>query len=539
MQQVLRALIVEDSEDDALLLVRQLRCCADEVVFERVETAEAMKAALAKGQWDLVIADYAMPHFCGLAALAVLKESGLDLPFIVCSGAIGEDLAVEIMREGAHDYVMKGKLARLVPAVERELRDAQVRRERKLAQDNLLRAHDELEQRVRERTLELARANDELNAAKQVAESANRAKDHFLAVLSHELRTPLTPALTAVQIMEADRSLSPDLREMAGMIRRNVELEARLIDDLLDITRISRGKLQLHFETADVHLKIAQIIQMCEGEAQAKRIRVSLDLSAADHHVQADKARLQQILWNLLKNAIKFTPVGGSVAIRSGNEPAGQIWVSVTDTGIGIAPDVLPRLFEPFEQGETEVTRLFGGLGLGLSISKGLVDLHGGTLCAESEGKGRGSTFTLRLPASSAPITPDDQPVPGADRSADHHDCHVLLVEDHADTRKMMARLIESLGYHVRTADSMAGALVAARAEKFDVLVSDIGLPDGSGLELMRQVLGMYKIAGVALSGFGQEEDVRKSREAGFQAHITKPISVQSFAETLQKLARN
>ncbi len=379
------------------------------------------------------------------------------------------------------------------------------------------------------------RTERELLEARAAAEEASRAKDQFIAVLSHELRTPLTPVLTVAQMLEADAGLGPKQRAWVEMIRRNVELETRLIDDLLDHTRISRGKVELHLAPTDLHGKILQTLAICESDARGKRIELVTDLGAAHSWLLADPARLQQVLWNLVKNGVKFTPEGGTVTVHTRDAGDGGVVIEVRDTGVGIAPERLPRVFDAFEQGGREVTRMFGGLGLGLAISKGLVELHGGTLTAASDGPDQGAAVTLRLPA--AVIVPAE-PASGValDRGvAPLSGRQILLVEDHADTLAAMAQLLEMFGYAVRTADSVASALQVAEGERIDVVVSDIGLPDGSGLDLMRQLLARQPVRGIALSGFGMEEDLRKSREAGFVEHLTKPVD---FAQLQRVLAR-
>jgi len=258
------------------------------------------------------------------------------------------------------------------------------------------------------------RTEQEILEARRTAESANRAKDQFIAVLSHELRTPLTPVLTVSQMLESDPGLRPEQRRWIEMIRRNVELETRLIDDLLDHTRISRGKLELHFAATDLHEKILQTLAICESDARGKRLEVVHAPRATRSWIHADPARLQQALWNLVKNAVKFTPEGGRVTICSADTEDGGVEIEVRDTGVGIAAERLPRIFEAFEQGGRNVTRMFGGLGLGLAISKGIVELHGGTLTAESGGPGRGAAFRLTLPASL--VSPADLPLDGAAR---------------------------------------------------------------------------------------------------------------------------
>jgi PAS domain S-box-containing protein len=389
------------------------------------------------------------------------------------------------------------------------------------------------------RNVELEREQllDAERTARAEAQQANRAKDQFLAVLSHELRTPLTPVLTTVQLLEAETGLVPETREALAMIRRNVELETRLIDDMLDVTRIANGKIELQPSTANVHDKLRNVLAICDKDIQAKGLRLKVDLLAARHVIRADPPRLQQVLWNLVKNAVKFTPAGGTISIRTfDDDGSSQLGIEVRDTGIGIDQAMLPRIFEAFEQGGRDVTRRFGGLGLGLSISQTLVELHGGTLHAHSDGPGRGAVFTVRLPVAQGPgQAAAHTPVVGT-AAPSLAGCRILLVEDHLDTARAMARLLGGTGYDVRIADSVAAALQIARAEPFDLLISDIGLPDGSGLDLMHQLAAISPVRGIALSGFGRDEDVQRSRQAGFSAHLTKPINMEQLKATIRQI---
>jgi PAS domain S-box-containing protein len=379
--------------------------------------------------------------------------------------------------------------------------------------------------------LERQKAEAALRSAKSAAEQANSAKDQFLAVLSHELRTPLTPVLVTAQLMERDQTLAPEHKESVGLIRRNVELEARLIDDLLDLTRISRNKLDLHLESVDAHEKVRHVLGMCNDEIAAKRLEVVLHLNAKRHHVLADPARFQQIVWNLVKNAVKFTPPEGRLTVRT-VDADDRLVMDVLDTGVGIAPEVLPRIFDAFEQGGRNVTRQFGGLGLGLAISKALADLHGGTITATSEGPGKGALFTVVLPVAAAKGASGNRP---EGRLGDLP-CTILLVEDHADTRTVMARFLRSLGSTVVVAGTATEAQKLLAEVRPDLLISDIGLPDFSGTDLMRQVRAAHNVKGIALSGYGMEEDVAKSRSAGFEAHLTKPVNLQALEETIRRL---
>jgi signal transduction histidine kinase/CheY-like chemotaxis protein len=377
------------------------------------------------------------------------------------------------------------------------------------------------------------------------AQRANRAKDQFLATLSHELRTPLAPVLAVVSALESD----PRLRELIGgalaVIRRNVELEARLIDDLLDLTRISRGKLELHLQPSDLRDALAHALQSCSAEedASGKWIAVETELAAIDHTVCADVPRLTQVFWNLLKNAFKFTPDGGTVRVRTRQEDGGIV-VEVSDTGMGIDPDLLPRIFDSFEQGERSITRRFGGLGLGLAISKALVELHKGRITAASHGEGQGSTFTVWLPGAPAGTRVQASPA-GADgdgASPDLRDARrlrILLVEDHVDTAAALAELLDLLGHQVVVAHNVASGLAAAATALdgagLDLVISDLGLPDGSGLDLMRELSGRHGMRGIALSGYGTDKDIRASHEAGFALHLTKPVDLERLRAALQE----
>jgi CheY-like chemotaxis protein len=377
----------------------------------------------------------------------------------------------------------------------------------------------------------------QLMKAKEEAENANQAKDRFLAVLSHELRTPLTPVLALTSVLCNDPQLPPPVREDMQTIRRNIELEARIIDDLLDLTRISRGKIELHMEALDTHKAIHAALEMCRPEIESKGLEVSLALRARQRYVWADPARMQQIVANLLSNAVKFTREGGRIAVQTSNDDDGTLAIAIADTGIGIEPEMLPKIFKAFEQGEQAVTRKYGGLGLGLAICEALVRMHDGKLAAASEGKGRGATFTLRfdsLPtAADAPAT---APLP--DVKPHRKPLRILYVEDHEDTCKVMSRLLTGCGYVVTCADSVKSALAHLETEQFDVLVSDIGLPDGSGLDVMRTVRERQSLPGIALSGFGMEDDVRRSREAGFVQHLTKPVNVQKLEAAIAQIAQ-
>jgi len=378
------------------------------------------------------------------------------------------------------------------------------------------------------------RAEEKLEAAKIAAEKASQAKDDFLARLSHELRTPLTPALVAASYLAEHEGLLPEFREEVTAIWRNVQLEAHLIDDLLDVTRITRGKIEMYYEAVDVHRLLRNAVKIAQKDLLEKQIEFAIDLHAASHYIWADPVRIQQVFWNLLNNAVKFTPSGGRITIRSFNEEK-QFVLEINDTGIGIEPERQGQIFEAFEQGERFITRQFGGLGLGLTISKTLLDLHGGKISVQSEGKNRGTTFRVFLQVLREPSVVATAAVDGD--AAVTKRLRLLLVDDHADTRHVLARLLTKSGHEVASSDSAQGARELLETGRFDALISDIGLPDGSGYELVREAKLRQTLKCVALSGFGTEEDIRRSSEAGFDFHLTKPIDFPDLRSLLQKIS--
>jgi PAS domain S-box-containing protein len=381
-----------------------------------------------------------------------------------------------------------------------------------------------------------------LRLAKEAAEEASKAKDRFLAVLSHELRTPLTPVLAAVLMLQREPTDERRLQSTLELIRRNVEMEARLIDDLLDLTRISRGKTELDKRPTDLSTVIHRAVEVCLPDINARRLDLSVDLGEGAYPIKADAGRLQQVFWNLLRNAVKFTPPGGRVEIRCRREGGNEAVVEVIDNGEGIAPETIPRLFNAFEQGEPGTTRQFGGLGLGLVISRSFTEMHGGSIEAFSEGKGKGATFRVRLPLASVGSAKEQESV--APSSAAPlpavQPLRILYVEDHGDTAEMMRDLLQYEGHRVQTAGDVATAVELATNEGFDLMISDLGLPDGSGIDLMRQLRARgVSMPGIALSGYGQEQDVRESLQAGFAMHIVKPVGVDQLLDALAQVVRS
>ena len=380
-------------------------------------------------------------------------------------------------------------------------------------------------------------ARKRIERAQHEAEGANRAKDDFIAALSHELRTPLTPVLMLATTLESDESLSPDHHEQIRLVRQNVELEARLIDDLLDLTKVARGKFSLKREPINLQEVLSRSVEIVRGESEGKNIELRLELEARISTSNADPTRIQQVFWNLLRNAIKFTPAGGCIRVRSFNTNSELLSIEVQDSGVGIPPADLGKIFRPFEQGAVGGEHRFGGLGLGLAISKAITDLHGGFISVASEGLNRGATFTVRIPVSQATLVPGTQQRHPLRAEFTPH-LHILLVEDNESIRTVLARLLSREGHEVETAETCAEAREAAHhqppGDPIQLLISDLGLPDGSGLSLVQELKSdTPDIKAIALSGYGTDDDIQKSLQAGFSAHLTKPIAFDDLRRSI------
>ena len=386
---------------------------------------------------------------------------------------------------------------------------------------------------------ERQRLYQEAMTARNDAVAASRAKDDFIAALSHELRTPLNPVL----LLASDGAENPDVpekvREDFKMIRNNVSLEAKLIDDLLDLTRIVHGKLSLELSPVDAHAIVRDALAIVSPAVEQKRIDLALEFGAAASLVDGDAVRLQQVFWNVLNNAVKFTPTGGRIALRTANPAPGTIELRITDNGTGLPPSELQKIFEPFTQGGNRA----GGLGLGLAISRQLVEKHGGRIAAASDGPGQGATFTISLPllpadgATRLPAARSAMPEPPASRLLAARDRRLLLVEDHAATRSTLEALLKRRSFRVTTAASAAAALKLVETEEFDIVISDLGLPDADGYALWAALRRrLPRAVGIALSGYGMEQDLERSRAAGFAGHLTKPVSVHALDRALAAL---
>jgi PAS domain S-box-containing protein len=390
--------------------------------------------------------------------------------------------------------------------------------------------------------------DEQRRTAEQLRE-ANRLKDEFLATVSHELRTPLTAILGWAHLLRTGQLGEKSATDALETIERNARVQSQLIDDLLDVSRIITGKLRLDVRQHDPASFIEAAIEAVRPAAEAKSVRIQKVMDTGVVSVAGDPARLQQVVWNLLANAIKFTPKGGQVQVRLERIDS-HIEIAVSDTGAGIAPEFLPYVFERFRQADQKTTRQHGGLGIGLAIVRHLVELHGGTVQAESQGEGQGATFVVKLPV--LPVHQKDNPAervhPAATDTLPSYDCperleglRVLVVDDEFDTREFLSVALRQCGAEVSTAGSAREGLAAIVERRPDLLISDIGMPGEDGYELIRKVRALGagrggKIPAIALTAYARTEDRLRALRAGYQMHISKPVEMAELVTVMASL---
>jgi signal transduction histidine kinase len=508
-------LLLEDNQLDAEVVQMTLASGGIDHELLRVETRPDFIAALETNRIDLILADYSLPSFDGLSALGIATNLVPDTPFIFVSGSLGEELAIEALKYGATDYVLKQRLGRLVPSVRRALREAQERRALKQAEAE------------REQLLEREKA------ARAEAEQANRTKDEFLAVLSHELRTPLNPILGWAKLLRYQDLDAAQTAQAIVTIEQNAKLQADLIDNLLDISRIIQGRLTLKICPLDIATIIRAAIKTLQFAAEAKSIQIETTLDLEIGQIAGDPTRLQQVVWNLLSNAIKFTPAQGRVDI-SLECIEDQAQITISDTGIGIAPTFLPNVFDYFCQADSSTTRRFGGLGIGLAIVRHLVELHGGTVAAESPGEGLGATFTITLPLISTQPSAELESGPATDSSLQLNGVKVLIVDDEPDALTLATFVLQQAGARVTAAATAREGLQLFSQSPPDVLVSDIGMLEMDGYMLIERIRALPEEQGglvraVALTAYAGELNRQKALQAGFQQHISKPMDPEEL----------
>jgi PAS domain S-box-containing protein len=636
----LRLLLLEDNPLDAELILANLAEGGIECAPTRVQTRAEFLAALGREAFDLILADYTLPAFDGLAALQIAQEVCPEVPFLIVSGAVGEERAIETLKRGATDYVLKQRLERLTPAVRRALREARERAERRRAEQALRESEERFRLLVNgvkdyaivfldqagqviswnegaqrtlgysseeilgqqfarfyspddsryggpQRALRQAAARGEahedtwlirkdgsrffasgvtvalrdesgqprgfatilrdLTDRKRLEETlrqraedlaeADRRKDEFLAMLAHELRNPLAPVRTALQILWLRCPPDPALRQVRDIMERQVRNLVRLVDDLLDMSRVSRGKMELRKERVDLASVIQLAVETALPLIDNRRHQLTVTTPEEPLWLDADPVRLGQILSNLLNNAAKYTDPGGHIWLTA-RRAGGETVVSVRDTGIGIAPELRGRIFDLFMQAHHTPERAQGGMGIGLSLVHRLVELHGGTIEVASEGPGRGSEFTVQLPlAASAPAERGPANVaPAPAPAVPAQPKRVLVVDDNRDGAESLAMLLGIWGHEVELAGDGGEALAAVCNRRPDVVLLDIGLPGMDGYQVaqrLRQLPGMGGTVLVALTGCGQDDDRRRAREAGFDAHMVKPVDPDQLERLL------
>ena len=512
-----RLLVVDDEESLRITTA---------AIFEQegylVDTASSGDEAidlLGKTDYDLVLTDL---HMEGGDGLSVLNQIRRHAPFtisVVLTGFASVESAIAALQEGAYDYLVKPcDIESMKHTIRRGVEHRRLMLAEQKARADLKQLNLDLEQRIEERTAELKRLNVELA-------EANRAKDVFLATLSHELRTPLTPVVGWIKLLRSGSLDEKSVAQALDAIERNAWLQSRLIDDLLDTSRIATGKLHFEPKPTDLNMVVKAAIDTVRASAASRDIDLTTSLWPMSLVVMGEPVRLQQIAWNLVSNAIKFTDPGGKVQVTT-RLVDGEAHLEVADTGVGIAPEFLPHVFDRFRQADGSTSRRHGGLGLGLAIADALAKMHGGRLEAHSGGVGQGATFTLRMQVAPMGNITVEKPV---ERVHSLKGLDVLLVEDSQDTLSLLKMIFEREGANVTTASSAAEALSRAEAKRPNIIVSDIGMPETDGYQLLEQLRllpGLSEVPAIAISGYASEEDRERALSIGYLALVPKPIDV-------------
>ena len=518
----LRLLLIDDDQVDRMAITRLLRQTRlDVAVGECAERASALPL-LQSGNFDCVLLDYYIPGTDGLEILKEIRRQGQWVPVIVLTGQGDEAVAVELMKAGAADYLNKNGLT--AERLERSIRYAMA----------LHRADQE-----RQELLERERR------AREEAQAANRAKDEFLATLSHELRTPLNAILGWSRLLMSGSLNAATATRAIEIINRNTRLQSQLIEDLLDISRIITGKLRLDLRAVPAASIVESALESVRPTADVRHLTLDVDLDAGAVPILCDAARMQQVIWNLLSNAIKFTPEGGRISVSVQRE-GDTVTIIVADTGTGIEPGFLPYVFDRFRQQDAASTRVHGGLGLGLSIVRHLVELHGGTVEARSEGPGQGSMFLVRVPV--APKRAQQVAVLEAETSRENlgsmpslAGIRVLVVDNEPDARGLLRTVLENCGADVDEAESAAEALESVISRRPDVLLSDIAMPREDGYSLIGRIRALEEpvrlLPAAALTAHATAADRTRALLAGYTAHVAKPVDPAELAAVVAALA--
>ncbi len=527
-------LVLEDDAGIAHLERARLRRAGYAV--ELAATADEARRRIERGGIDLMVLDYRLKGASsGLDLHNELRAAGLGVPSVLVTGFNDEALLAEALRAGVRDFIPKTPdyLDYLVPTVSRVLN--QVRTERQLESERARRVYEQGARAEAEaRRAALAESESRLLVLTDALKDADRRKDEFIAMLAHELRNPLAAINNAAALSR--RAAGEDERAWSvDVIERQVANLTRLIDDLLDVSRIRTGKLRLRPVRLDASEAVGHAVDSVRPFVEARRHTLRAAVEPGPHWVDADPTRLEQVVVNLLTNAAKYTDEGGRIDLSAGRE-GGDFVVRVRDTGVGISAEMLPKVFDLFTQVEGSLDRAHGGLGIGLTLVRNLVGLHGGSVSAASDGPGLGSEFTARFPAApvdpGAPTREADGPAEvGTGREPRGEARRVLVVDDDPDTARGMVRLLAASGHLARAAGDGRAAVEAARDFRPDVVLLDIRLPDTDGYQLAARLLaepGLDRPVLVAISGFGQDEDRERSLTAGFDRHLIKPVDIDA-----------
>ena len=624
---------LEDSPLDAELVRNRLRKDAIDYEYHRVDTRDEFIEAIDSRRFSLILADHSLPSFDGISALELARARVPDTPFLFVSGVLGEEVAIDRLKLGATDYVLKQRLDRLGPAVRRALTEAGERADRRRAEMALRegeRMHRLILDSVKDQAIMtmdtegvitswnagacdvlgyrdseaigqpyeflftaedvvanvprrgLARAGrpgrgdderwyvrkdgsrfwgsssvlplldeegqlkgftkvirdiTERKQAEEALKEADRRKDEFLAMLAHELRNPLSAIHNSSQLALRP-GLSPERLDWTkGVIVHQVRHLSRLVDDLLDVSRITRGKIRLRPERVDLAAILSRAIETTRAAIEERHHTLNVAIEPGSFEIEGDPTRLEQVFVNLLTNAIKYTEPGGRIDVVA-RFTGSEYVTTIRDNGVGIDREMLPRVFDLFSQVDQSLDRSQGGLGIGLTIVRKLVELHGGRIDAVSPGRDQGTEFTIRLPIPKAkpevvpaPIAPgkDLPPRPGS---------NVLVVDDNLDTASALAELLQLSGYRVRSAHDGIEALTAARAYRPEVVLLDIGLPGLDGYQVaehLRRDEMLKEVFIVAITGYGEEQAMRRTREAGFNHHLVKPVDYDTLLALLAR----
>ncbi|HEV2836124.1 MAG TPA: response regulator [Pyrinomonadaceae bacterium] len=522
-----RLMVVDDEESLRITTAAILE--KEGYTVDTASSGDEAIVLLSNADYDLVLTDLHMEHGEGLTVLNEIRRTAPFTISVVLTGFASVESAIAALQEGAYDYLVKPcDIEAMKHTIRRGVEHRRLMLAEQKARADLEQLNLDLEQRIIERTAELTRLNAELA-------EANRAKDVFLATLSHELRTPLTPVVGWIKLLRSGNLDTKSVAQALDAIERNAWLQARLIDDLLDTSRIATGKLQFEPRPTDLNVAVKAALDTVRAMAASRNIDLSVNLSPSTLVVLGEPVRLQQIVWNILSNAIKFTEPGGKVRVTTDTEGVDARLV-VEDTGVGIEPDFLPHVFDRFRQADGSTSRRHGGLGLGLAIADALAKMHGGRLEARSDGMGMGSSFTFRLGLAAA-----QRVAPEKVEEKDHslQGLNILVVEDSEDTLSLLSAMFGREGAKVIAVTSANEALEWARSNRPDVIISDIGMPDVDGYEFLKQVKqvpAMDAVPAIAISGYASEEDRRKATEVGYLTLMPKPLDVDALFDFMNTL---